>query len=150
MPSHTLLGSGNARRLALVRSARSAEGRVTKAFAHQQRVMPQVEVYGETYDVDMDAISLKEGERPTDLPGVKEAMESAVETARKDAARNGSSDATGDASDASDATADATADSADGSTYTRAQVQDVVQRMRDGDPDAHQEFQKIKQGTVSA
>ena len=112
--------------------------------------MPIVEVYGEKFEIGMDAISLQENEAVTDFPGVKEAMESAVETARKDAARNGSSDATGDASDASDATADATADSADGSTYTRAQVQDVVQRMRDGDPDAHQEFEQIQQGTVSA
>ena len=113
--------------------------------------MPIVEVYGEKFEIGMDAISLQENEAVTDFPGVKEAMESAVETARKDAARNGSSDATGDAPDsASEATADGTGGSGDGSTYTRAEVQDVVQRMRNGDPDAHKEFEQIRQGTVTA
>ena len=114
--------------------------------------MPIVEVYGETYEVEPSAISLKDDEQPGDLPGVKDAIKEAAAQARKDGARYGA-DAAGDApdaSDASDATGDGTGNSADGSTYTRAEVKDVVQRMRAGDPDAHQEFQKIKQGTVSA
>ena len=113
--------------------------------------MPIVEVYGEKFEIGMDAISLQENEAVTDFPGVKDAIKEAAAQARKDGARYGESDAAGDASDsASDATADGTGNGADGSTYTREEVKDVVQRMRNGDPDAHKEFQQIKHGTVAA
>jgi len=152
MPSHTSSGHGKTGRLASVTErTKRRRARYKQLPAHQHLSMPQVEVYGETFTVGMDAISLKEGERPTDLPGVKEAMESAVQTAREDAARNGSSDATGDAPDsASDSASDATGDGSTGSTYTRKEVQDVVARMRAGDADAHKEFEQIREGTVTA